>query len=86
MASNPLGEYFKEFIIELFEIAQSSESLKYTLKYIVDTISRYDKYNSFISSLFLCYLIDANDHLYYPADYAEHASFIAEFCTDYLHP
>lgn len=85
MASNPLGEYFKEFIIELFEIAQSSESLKYTLKYIVDTISRDEKYNSFISSLFLCYLIDANDHSYYPADYAEHASFIAEFCTDYLH-
>ncbi|SGZ40176.1 uncharacterized protein HGUI_02376 [Hanseniaspora guilliermondii] len=84
MISNPLGEYFKEFIIELFEIAQSSESLKYTLKYIIDTISRVDKYSSFTSSLFLCYLIDANEHSYYPSDYAEHAAFISEFCTDYL--
>ena len=84
LKSNPLGKHFENFIVELFEIAQSSESLKYTLKFIIDTVLKFDKYNNQISWIFLCYLISSENQTFYPDDYVDHADFISQFCSDYL--
>lgn len=84
LQTNPLGEHFHHFIVELFEIAQSSESLKYTLKFIIDSLFQQEKYHNQITSIFLCYLIGSSNQIFYPDDYVEHADFISQFCSGYI--